>query len=98
MGYDVLLAVDGEDAVKMYQQHHDIISLVLLDMVMPKMNGRDTFLALREVDPTVKVILSSGFSYDANTSGLIEQGALGFIQKPYHRSKLSQMIFNNIKS
>lgn len=61
LGYSVLLAENGLDAVEIYEANPDQIDLVLLDMIMPKSGGHQTFMRLKAIDPEVKVILSSGF-------------------------------------
>ncbi|MCX5736645.1 MAG: PAS domain S-box protein, partial [candidate division NC10 bacterium] len=92
LGYDVLLAEEGEMAVEIYRRERERVDVVLLDMVMPKLSGRETFLRLREIDPAVRVVFSSGFSDDQRIDELLQLGAKGFIQKPYPFSALSKVI------
>lgn len=92
LGYDVLLASDGNMCVDLYKKKYSVIDLVILDIVMPKMNGVDAFYQLKEFNPEVKVLISSGFTNDARISKLIEDGALSFIQKPYRQIDLSKKI------
>ncbi len=92
MGYEVSLAEDGEAAVEIYGKNHQNIDMVLLDQVMPKLNGRDTFYALRKINPRVKILLTSGFPLDAAKNELLKQGAMGFIPKPFNRAVLSKHI------
>ncbi len=82
-GYRVLLADDGAEAVEIYRQHREEISLVILDMIMPKISGRDTFLKLKEINPGVRALLSTGFSQDERTQAILDSGVIGFIQKPF---------------
>lgn len=91
-GYSVLTAADGAEAVTIYQQNAGRIGLVLLDMVMPQMNGREVFQRLRRINPGVRVIVSSGYSHDRDADHLLEQGAVGFVQKPYRRSDLLRAV------
>ena len=86
LGYSVLLAENGEDAVSIYRENPNQIDLVLLDMVMPKMGGHSTFYQLKAIDPNVKVLLSSGFVSAASVKDLQDNGAAGFLPKP-HRIK-----------
>jgi CheY-like chemotaxis protein len=82
-GYRVLTAANGEEAVKVFRAHAGEISLTLLDMVMPKMNGRMAYQAMKSLKPDVKVIFCSG--YDAEINGgefLVEEG-LELVQKPF---------------
>jgi PAS domain S-box-containing protein len=93
MGYDVVTAENGIEAVKFVEEHPDEIDLVILDVVMPKMNGHDTFLKLRKTQPGIKVLLSSGFAMESEIEELTtKEGLCGFVQKPYHAVVLSQQI------
>ena len=83
LGYSVLLAENGLDAVTIYEENPGMVDLVLLDMIMPKAGGHQTFIQLKNIDPQVKVILSSGFVSEEEVSDLIEQGACGFLPKPH---------------
>jgi nitrogen-specific signal transduction histidine kinase/ActR/RegA family two-component response regulator len=92
LGYEVTLAEDGEEALDLYRQDQERFDLVILDMVMPKLNGTDTFRRLRELDSDARVLISSGFTRDAGIGDLRDEGLLGFIKKPYRRSELSQVL------
>ncbi len=83
MGFSILTAVDGEDAVNIYRQHHNEIVAVLMDMTMPNMDGKTCFTELRRINTAVKVVLSSGYNEQEATSRFAGQGLAGFIQKPY---------------
>jgi two-component system cell cycle sensor histidine kinase/response regulator CckA len=67
-------------------------------MVMPDMDGRETFRRLKAVRSDVKVLLSSGYSIDGEMGNLLQEGALGFVQKPYHRNELAQAIMDALGS
>lgn len=92
LGYDVLLAQDGMEALEIYKNEGKRITVVLLDLVMPKISGQETFRRLKAIDPAVKVLFSSGFSQEGNVSELLKEGAAGFIQKPYRRVSLNKAI------
>lgn len=92
MCYEVLTAVNGKDGLDVFIKNRDKISLVILDMIMPKMGGKETFLKLRELNPSLTVILSSGYARDAAAQELIDLGAAGFIQKPYRSSELAYIL------
>ncbi|MFP4053560.1 MAG: response regulator [Phycisphaerae bacterium] len=92
MGHKTLTAADGEDAVRQFADHHDVIDLVLLDMVMPKMNGEQVFARLREIDPEVKVLIWSGYSQNGSADLLLSEGACGFISKPFELDQLQQEV------
>ena len=83
LGYSVLLAENGLDAVEIYESNPGQIDLVLLDMVMPKSGGHQTFMRLKAIDPEVKVLLSSGFVSEQEVADLLDAGACGFLPKPH---------------
>jgi CheY-like chemotaxis protein len=92
MGYQVLTAREGREAIEVYKKHRDTIDLVLLDIIMPNMKGGEVFDWLKEINPEVKVLLSSGYSIDGEASQILERGCSGFIQKPFDMNQLSQSI------
>ena len=92
LGYQVYLAEDGEQALELYARERDQIALVILDMVMPKLSGKETFLRLKGLDPEVRVLFSSGFHREGTLNELREIGARGFIHKPYRLQYLSQAV------
>jgi PAS domain S-box-containing protein len=89
MGYEVLTAVNGREAVDVYRANLERVALVILDMTMPGMSGGQTFDALREVSSKVKVLLSSGYGLEGQATAILERGCNGFIQKPFNVSALS---------
>jgi PAS domain S-box-containing protein len=91
-GYRVITAQGGEEAVEVYKKNQEQIDLVLLDMIMPGMNGGKVFDLLREINSEVKVILSSGYSIAGEASKIMARGCNGFIQKPFGIKELSQKI------
>lgn len=92
IGYEVIFADNGKHAVEVFEKERERIDLVLLDMVMPEMNGRDCFKKLRSLDPDLKIILTSGFTREEDLKDIREGGLNGFIRKPYRRAALSQII------
>jgi CheY-like chemotaxis protein len=95
-GYEVLRAGTGEEAVNLYQQKSQEIVAVVLDIVMPGMDGREVFKRLRAINPGAKVIVSSGYSHDRDADDLLEQGAAGFVQKPYRIAELVRVVNETI--
>lgn len=83
LGYSVVLAGNGEEAVDIYKSNPKLISLVFLDMIMPKLGGHSTFYKLKAIDSKVKILLSSGHVSEAEIEDLFEQGAKGFLPKPH---------------
>jgi CheY-like chemotaxis protein len=92
LGYKVILASSGQEALNIVQKRHEPIDLIVLDMIMPGLSGRETFYRLKEIDPGIKVLLYSAHSMDEDVHLMLEKGALGFIQKPYRIAALSQKI------
>ena len=92
MGHRVMTAEGGEQALAVYAAEREQIDLVILDMMMPDMNGRDTFKALKDIDPDVSVLLSSGYSLDGQATEILNMGCRGFIQKPFNMQELSDKI------
>ncbi len=83
IGCRATVCTDGEEAVGFYRRMGDEIDAVLLDLVMPNMTGEAVFRALKEIDPQLRVLVSSGYSVDGGAQELLASGASGFIQKPY---------------
>jgi PAS domain S-box-containing protein len=83
---------DGREAVDLYSRRWREFDLVMLDMMMPGISGRDTFRALRAINPGVRVLLSSGYSIDGDAREILDDGAEGFIQKPFTTSELEEAI------
>jgi two-component system cell cycle sensor histidine kinase/response regulator CckA len=92
LGYKVLLARDGKSAVRTYKQKKDEIDLVLLDMVLPGMDGGEIFKVLKQLNPDVRVLLSSGYSLNGKAQEILNRGCNGFIQKPYRVNTLAKAI------
>jgi nitrogen-specific signal transduction histidine kinase/CheY-like chemotaxis protein len=92
MGYRVLTARDGDEAIKVYRKHTDEIDIVVLDMVMPNMGGGEAYDRMKEIDPDIKVLLSSGFSIDGEATEILERGCNGFIEKPFRMNELAEKI------
>lgn len=92
LGYLVMSANNGREALSLFKENHQNIDLIILDMIMPDLKGSQTYDGFKEVCPDVKVLLSSGYSIDGQPTLLIERGCKAFIQKPYTVSELSQKV------
>jgi CheY-like chemotaxis protein len=92
LGYRVLTAKSGEEAFDIYVHFQDRIDLVILDMIMPDLNGGETYNRLKKRDPGVKVLLSSGYSIEGEAKEILGRGCNGFIQKPFNIHVLSQRL------
>ena len=88
MGFDVVMAANGQEALRLFQAARHRVSLVLLDLTMPEMDGERTLHALRAVSPDVPVVMSSGYTEQEITARLAGQGVAGFVQKPYTQASL----------
>jgi len=82
-GYKVISAEDGEEAIVKFMENREDISLVLLDMIMPKKNGKEVSEAIRKVSPRIKVLLASGYTMNIIKSNELTEGSFNFIQKPF---------------
>ena len=91
-GYEVLTAPGGTQALELVRQYGTKISLVLLDMTMPEMSGRQTYEAMQKIVPGIKVLLSSGSSIEGHARELLDSGCNGFIQKPFDAVALSAKV------
>ncbi len=87
-GYRVLLAEDGVVGLETFRRENGNIDLVILDMAMPNLGGRETFLKMKALNPDVKAVLSTGFSENAKARQILRDGVIGFIQKPYRVNAL----------
>ncbi len=91
-GIDVIVAADGLEALELYRKHLDRIDGVVLDMIMPKMDGNEVFLELREMDDKVNVMLISGYSNDGEIKKLTEENNLLFLRKPFKIDEMVQKV------
>lgn len=82
-GYEILTAGNGEQAIDIYQVHREKIHLIVLDLIMPGMGGKKCLKDLIAINPRVKVLMTSGYSTSQQVEELIDEGAAGFINKPY---------------
>lgn len=92
LGYTTIQAENGEDALTAFKANQGSIDLVLLDMMMPVMNGKDCFIAMQQLSPKIRVLLSSGFILEDDLEEMKKRGLKGFIRKPYLSGPLSQSI------
>ena len=92
VGFSVLTAADGREALRVFREHADDIVCVLLDLTMPDMGGEETFRELRRIRRDVHVILSSGYSEEEVTQRFVGKGLAGFVQKPYQLASLLPML------
>ncbi|MCD4788147.1 MAG: PAS domain S-box protein [Desulfobacterales bacterium] len=92
MGFKVLTAGNGEDAIRIYKENQGNIDIVLLDMIMPEISGGEAYDLIKEINPEAKVLLISGYSIDGQASEILKRGCNGFVQKPFNMVELSNKI------
>ena len=92
LGCRVVLAKDGREGVERFQEHHDELTLVLLDMVMPNMSGHAAFEAMRAIDDRVPIILCSGHADAAVVRAMLARGLTGILPKPYRFVQLIELV------
>jgi len=97
LGYRVTTVTSGKEALSRYASRPDRFDMVILDMVMPDMGGTRTFEQLKQIDASVKVLLSSGYSINDQVNNLLSLGCKGFIQKPFTVHELSQKVGGVLK-
>ncbi len=92
LGYRVMTAGNGQGAISFYKENKEEIDLVILDMIMTGISGGETFDHLREINPGIRVLLSSGYSVNGQAQEILDRGCLGFLQKPFTLEALSKKI------
>lgn len=92
LGYEVMTAEDGLRAVEDYAERLADIDLAIIDMIMPNMGGRECFRRLRELRPDLRAILSTGYGRDGAAQEILDEGMVGFVQKPYRIEQLSEVV------
>lgn len=91
-GYKVLTAARGREAVELYRSRPGEIDLVILDMIMPEMDGGTVYRMLKEINPEVAALLSSGYSINGQAGALLSEGIRGFVQKPFSFNELRRAV------
>jgi len=92
LGYNVLTARGGKEAIEVYKNNQHKIDMVILDMIMPQMDGGEVFDKLKKINPDIKALLSSGYSINGQATEILDRGCNGFIQKPFNMADLSKKI------
>ncbi len=98
LGFSVLTAKNGKEALDVYKNNQYDIDFVVLDMIMPDMGAADTYVELQSINPAIKVLLSSGYGVDQQTNELLNRGCKGFIQKPFNMQSLSEKVEETLNS
>ena len=93
LGYNILLAADGYEALGIFNLRKADIDLVILDLIMPKMSGDEVFHRMKLEDPDVNVLISSGYGIEEQTKGMMKDtGISGFLHKPYNISEIAEAV------
>ncbi|MDC7231892.1 MAG: response regulator [Spirochaetales bacterium] len=92
LGYTVILAEDGEDGLVKFRENQDRISLVISDMIMPRMNGKELFYKIQEIGADCPFIIASGYTKDENLNEMKKHGLSGFLQKPFLADELGELL------
>lgn len=92
LGYEVLIAGSGREAIEIYKENKDKVDLVILDMIMPDLGGGETYDILKGLNPEIKALLSSGYAINGKASEILERGCDGFMQKPFGIEDLSKKL------
>jgi len=92
IGYHVLTAPGGRQAIERFEADPAGIDMVVLDMIMPDIGGGDAYDRLKQIDPNIKVLLSSGYSIDGQAAEILKRGCSGFIQKPFNLNEFSRKV------
>ena len=92
LGYTVIKAQGGEEAIQKYQENMQKIDMIILDIVMPDVGGNEVYEKIKTIDPEVKILLSSGYSINGQAREILNKGCNGFIQKPFNLKDLSKKI------
>jgi len=92
LGYRVLTAKSGKEAIETYQMKDAGIDMIIIDMIMPLMGGGETYDRFKKMNPDIKVLLSSGYSIDGQAREILNRGCNGFIPKPFDLIELSKKL------
>ena len=92
LGYTVTLCRNGREAIDFYNANWTSVDIVIIDMIMPVMSGRDTFLAMKKINPEIVAFIASGYCLDGEAQDILDGGAKGFMQKPFDISELRKRL------
>ena len=92
LGYKAIIARNGLEAVEIYKIYRDEIALVVLDLIMPKMSGKEVFSEIKEIHNDAKILISTGYTVDEKIEGFLNRGCHGFIQKPFSLNEFARAL------
>ena len=91
-GYEVILASDGNEGYEQFKSHWPEINLVILDIIMPRMDGKELYKKIKDINPSMKVLITSGYSKPNVKAELIRMGVNGFLPKPFNIIELTDLL------
>ena len=91
-GYSVVTCLNGKEALKYYQKHHRSVNLVIIDVMMPEISGRECFNEMKRINPSVRAIVATGYGLNQEVEAFLKDGACDFIHKPFESARLSQVV------
>lgn len=97
LGYDVLTAMSGTEAIEIYEKNKHKINMIIMDMIMPSMGGGEIYDRLKQINPDIRVLLSSGYCINGQVREILDRGCDGFIQKPFTLKEVSNKIKEILK-
>ncbi|MDP6635693.1 MAG: PAS domain S-box protein [Phycisphaerae bacterium] len=97
LGYTVSAEAEGSAGVDYYREHYQDIDLVIIDLIMPRMSGQDAFREMKKINPDARILVSSGFSYTQATRQMLNEGAVGLLNKPFQITELSKTVARHIR-
>lgn len=98
LGYQVLSASCGTVALDILKENREVVDMVILDMLMPEMSGSDLYPRLKNINPDLRVLVSTGYNRNEQIQQLLDGGRNGFIQKPYNLSQLIEKVRKTLYS
>ena len=98
LGYNIILSTDAEHAVEIFKEKNNDIDLVLVDLIMPRMNGIVCFQKLKEINENIPVIVASGITEVSKKQSVLDMGAHGYLEKPYSIKTLSEICLSVFES
>ena len=97
LGHMVVECENGRKAVDYYRTSWKSVDVVILDMIMPEMGGKEAFVAMRGINPRIKAVLSSGYSVDGEAQQIMNEGMVGFLQKPFRAEAMVDILSRVMK-
>ena len=92
LGYKPLIARNGLEAVEIFRLYQDEIALVVLDLIMPKMSGKEAFIQIKNINESARILVSTGYAVDEKVEGFLNQGCHGFLQKPFSLNEFARAL------